>query len=184
MSIPDQPSPLKRFMGDDNEDLVTYYANYAFTLHLAQLLERNLQLVANEAERQGLLTIDKTALGVRDDADLPPKHVIRLLERQGYIDHDVSRLLRRAISYRNELAHAFFLDNFTDALNAAGRASLNDRLRGIYRIISIAYNGVAAARDSLYAHYGFDDLWRAKIKELREQITDIDIPFLDEADDS
>src|SRR6266498_1135308 len=129
--------------------------NYGLAVYAAQSFERGLQNVLTGLERLGEFTlpprIDRSREGFVDECLGP---MLRILESQARMDNKMSRVLRKAHYQRNELVHHFLMDNAVDMLNAAGRASINDKLRRIYQDIRHAEWIVLQLAEKIFAQLG------------------------------
>jgi hypothetical protein len=130
--------------------------NLGVTVYVAQLFERGLQNAITGLERLGAITIPPETTRSGDkfiDTCLGP--MLRILESQGTMDRQMSRLLKKAHYQRNLLVHRFLAENIIDMLNEAGRASVNEKLQNIYNNIRLANSIVSQLCDQIWAQLGF-----------------------------
>ena len=129
--------------------------NYGLVIYEAQLFERGLQNVLTGLERLGEITLppetDRSGDGFVDECLGP---MLRILESQAKMDREMSRVLKKAHYQRNLLVHRFMPENAVDMLNAAGRESINDKLRRIYWNIRRAHWIVWQLADQIFARLG------------------------------
>jgi hypothetical protein len=121
---------------------------------MRQLLEDALGLLLVASEANGMLSIDRAALGIESVLDRCIGHNLKIFEDAGLWDAKTMKLLKKANAQRNHLVHRFILDNFTDMISPIGRDSVNEKLFRIFTNIRLALRIVTPAIVSWGAFFG------------------------------
>ena len=162
---------LKRFASNSDfaPDALIIIENFGLAVYMAQLFERDLQIVIAGIERLGQITVPHDTIRSRDglvEACLGP--MIRWAIDAAKLDVETSRMLKKANYQRNLLAHGFLAENVVDMLNDAGRASVNEKLHRIFTNICQAHGVVVMLRDVVWSLLGVS---RAEIgKQVEEEM--------------
>jgi hypothetical protein len=149
--------PVKRFATNSDlpPDAIPLFENFGLVVYIAQIFERDLQVLITGLERLGYIDVPpdmpRSADGIVD-ACLGP--MIRILNDRGLLDRDACKLLKKANFQRNLLAHRFMAESIADIFNEAGRESINVKLGNLHRNIARAQATVAKARDEIWGRLG------------------------------
>jgi|GEM_PF-3735373 len=162
---------LKRFGSntDFSHESLLVIENFGLTVYLAQLYERGLQNMVTGLERLGAITVPPNIRRSSDGfVETCLADMFRILYSQGTIDRKSRDILKRAHRQRNVLIHRFIAENIVDMLNSAGRASINEKLYGIYSNLRVANAIVAAITEDIFHRLGKTrEQVRRELDELR-----------------
>jgi hypothetical protein len=124
-------------------------------VYVAQLYEGFLGNALTGLERLGVITIPPEARRSNNGfVDENLGSMLRILESQGKLDRNSSKILKKAHYQRNLLVHSFLAESSVDMLNDAGRASVNDKLHNIYSNMHLAMAIVSALSGEIWAQLG------------------------------
>ena len=171
--------PLRKFESVPKDPFASewevFYANYGTTVYAAQLLEDALGLLLVASEANGMLSIDRAALGIESVLDRCIGHNLKIFEDAGLWDAKTMKLLKKVNAQRNHLVHRFILDNFSDMISPIGRDSVNEKLFRIFTNIRLALKIVTHFKNLLFAKMGYDEEWaREQLREMIGPVTDCD----------
>ncbi len=134
---------------------VVIFENFGATSYAAQLYEGFLQNIITGLERLGALVVPPdTRRGNDGFVDATIGDILHILQSQGTIDSKTGKILKKAHYQRNFLVHSFLAESTPDMLNAAGCASINERLLNIFTNIQTAVQIVSAVSTEIWTRLG------------------------------
>ena len=161
-----------------SDDALLLLENYGLAVYAAQLFERDLQVIITGLERLGAITLppdtDRSSDGFVETCLGP---MLRVLENQGTMDREMSRLFKKAQYDRNHLIHRFIAENIVDMLNESGCAAVNDKLQHIFTTVCRAQSVASQLRDQVWAQLGIP---RAEIDRQIEELQRLANPTADD----
>ena len=167
--------PIERFgtKAGFSSDSLLIMENLGVTLYVAQLFEHGLQNALTGLERLGAITvppeIDRSADGF---VDACIGNMLRVINSQSDTPPEINRILKKAHYQRNLLAHRFLMDNLVDMLNAAGRASVNDKLHRIFLNLCRASHIISQVCEQVFAQLGHTPETTAKLLADLKRLSD------------
>jgi len=171
--------PLRKFESTPKDafstDFEIFYTNYGTTVYAAQLFEDALGQLIVASEANGMLSVDREALGDESVLDRCIGPNLKIFEDAGLFDKKTMKLLKKVNFQRNYLVHRFVLDNLTDMISPVGREAVNEKLFRIFTNITLALKIVSHFKNLLFAKIGYDEAWaRKQLKEMIGPVTDCD----------
>lgn len=121
----------------DYDDPKELYAFFGLTFYNAQVLEQGVVnlAVALNAKGKGNVTVDDV-LGLYEDyGGKTFGKVLRAAEQFTTFPPSLEADLKKALHYRNYLAHSFFVQHSEDAIHEKGRRAMIDELSEILRFL-------------------------------------------------
>jgi len=149
--------PIERFGAQIgfSDDSLLIMENLGVTLYVAQLYEHGLQNALTGLERLGAITIPPELNRASDGfVDACIGQMLRVIASHSETPSEISRILKKAHYQRNLLAHRFLMENLVDMLNAAGRASVNDKLHRIFLNLCRASHVVSQLCEQVFTQLG------------------------------
>ncbi len=160
---------------EPSRDWDIFYSNYGATIYAAQLFEDALGLLLIAAEANGMLSIDREALGIESVLDRCIGPNLKIFEDSGLFDRASMKLLKKVNMQRNYLVHSFVLHNMGDMISPVGRYSVNEKLFRVFSNIILALRIINHFKNLLFSKIGYDEEWaRKQLYEMTGPVTDCD----------
>jgi hypothetical protein len=129
----------------------TLFANYGWTAHAAQVLEKMLLLLLGcvHCRDKGTYAPGDLAAFLNQHKRMRVGDVIKALQKQLPMSPDLAAELLNAFNERNDVIHHFFLDRFDGQARARPPTQMDQELHPIYLRLKRLQDSVEALLDQI-----------------------------------